>query len=88
MAGTETLSKLLLYLYKPFRLMEDSANEVSDFYLDSVKIGLFPSDFTSHLRVRKIQSWSEDSYRSRAHFVDLNQRFSKCFFQGQVIGGG
>lgn len=54
MAGIETVSKLLLHFCKPSRLME--ANQVSDFYLHSVKIELFPSDFASHLRVRKIHS--------------------------------
>lgn len=56
MVGIEALSKLLLHLYKPFRLMEDSANEVSDFYLESVKTELFTSDPTSHLGVVKIHS--------------------------------
>lgn len=56
MAGIETLSKLLLYLCKPFRLIENSANEVSDFYLDFLKIELFASDPTSHLGVVKIHS--------------------------------
>lgn len=36
--------------------MEDSANEVSDFYLDSVKTELFTSDPTAHLGVVKIHS--------------------------------
>lgn len=59
MVGIETLSKLLLHLYKPFRLMEESANEVSDFYLESVKTELFTSDLTSHLGVVKIHSHGE-----------------------------
>lgn len=37
-------------------LIENSANEVSDFYLHFMKIELFSSDPTSHLRVVKIHS--------------------------------
>ena len=36
--------------------MEDSANQVSDFYLDSVKIELLTSNPASHLRAVKIHS--------------------------------
>lgn len=64
-------------------LMEDSANEVSDFYLGTVKTELFTSNTTSHLGVVKTQSWSMDSCRLRAQFVDLNQRYLKRLFWGE-----